>query len=328
VRKTLLVIAASLSLSFVHGCPVVNRYDPRPLKCCGDTAHYYQMVEGNYGPDVAPPFRYRPLVPAVARMFWFVVRDAPLGGWDRVFVALILADALFMALTAILIVRIAAILGLGGPAAMLAVFVHHTNFVSAHAYMLGTTDSAEAMFVSLAAWLCLTGRFAWLLPVIALAPLAKETTLVFTVVFSLLWVLFDRSARLQKGVQIVAGAAVGAVVLYGIRSAIGGAGYEAQRLSIAGIQRISASTVFGVLFARSLIYCLVPVAALILLGGSRRPPGTRQLWLALALSVAAAVLLAIYSGLGENVPRPVWAIAGWWLALWAADSIGRRFQAI
>lgn len=323
MKKTVLVVATSLSLSIPLGYQTLNRFDPRPFNV--DTGHYYKMAMGNYD-GVGVPFRFRPLVPAVAHVFWRVVRHIPLGTWDRVFVSMLLANALFLALTALLIVHLAESLGRGTLIGFIAILFHHASFITVNEYLIGRVDSADGFLIVLVTTICLANnRWFLLFPLIALSPLVKDSSLILTASFSIGYILVSPGPR-SRLTWAVAGLVVGVGTLLSIQAISGGglwAPYELAWVRIMGWFGFAP----GVLFARTTIYSLGPSIVLLLLFGWQRIRATpRPIAIGLAAALVFGYAASIYGEIGENIGRPLWSVLGWWLSIWVADGLVEKFR--
>ena len=91
-----------LLIAWGLGYPTLNRYDPRQTPGLTDVQSYAALVTGAPTLD-AGHLRFRVLVPWVARPFYQLAKGR-FGSWDPVMFGLLVADALFVAGTALLIV--------------------------------------------------------------------------------------------------------------------------------------------------------------------------------------------------------------------------------
>lgn len=205
--------SAVLGLLFVLICfglgyPTLNRYDARELG--PDWNGYYQTVLHQ---DTVEnfPFNERVLVPAVARPFAALARGH-VGTWNPVWFGLLMANSLFAATAAFLLLRIGLrVLG-DQPLALLGSTLYLLNYVVANLWLSGMVDAAEACLLLALAWALSTDRW-WLLPLLGLAGgLAKQSFLPFGTTFALTWWLVTerpvrRFGRLAWVVALVATAA-------------------------------------------------------------------------------------------------------------------------
>ncbi len=84
------------------GYPVLNRFDPRQTPGLSDVKNYASLVAGTLSPD-AGHICFRVLVPRLAKPFYGFAQGR-FGTWDPVIFGLLVADSLFVAGTAFLIV--------------------------------------------------------------------------------------------------------------------------------------------------------------------------------------------------------------------------------
>lgn len=224
-----LVIACGL------GYPVLNRFDPRQTPGLSDVKTYAAMVTGTVSPD-AGHVRFRVLVPELAKPFYFLARGfvarAEFASWDPVMFGLLMADSMFVAGTAVLIV-VLGIRQLGNPAAgLVAALLYLVNFAVPNLRLVGLVDAAEGFFLLALIW-SLTESALWAVPVIAvLGTLAKESFVPFSVVLTFAWWLVmgserdslrKRSYLLPDAVWIVGGWMLSVATMIGLQWDITGA---------------------------------------------------------------------------------------------------------
>ncbi len=190
------------------GYPPLSRYDPGKTAGLTDAADYRDMVVGREPQPVfgvvGPYARInqwehfnRVLVPFVAKPFYWLARGR-VGTWDAARFGLLVANAIFTATTACLLVAIAIGLRLNRSTALLAATLFLLDFCVVNFSLVGHVDSAECCFLLFIAWSLLTGRW-YLLPLWGvLGSLAKETFAPFSVIFVLAWWASEvRRDRLQ-----------------------------------------------------------------------------------------------------------------------------------
>ena len=187
------------------GYPILNRFDPRQTPGLSDVKTYAAIVTGNTAGLEAGLTeedmrfrRFRVLVPWLARPFYRLARGR-FATWDPVMFGLLVADSLFIAGTAVLIVVLGVALGrrnLGSPAAgLIGALLYLLNFAVPNLRLVGLVDAGEAFFLLALLW-SLSESELWALPVIAvLGALTKESFIPFSIVFTAAWWLATRSER-------------------------------------------------------------------------------------------------------------------------------------
>jgi hypothetical protein len=175
------------------GYPVLNRFDPRQTTGLSDVKTYASLVTGASSPDVGH-VRFRVLVPWLAKPFYRLAQGR-FGTWEPVMFGLLVADSLFVAGTAVLIV----ILGnrrLGSSAAgLVGALLYLVNFAVPNLRLVGLVDAGEGFFLLALLW-SLSECELWALPVIAvLGALTKESFIPFSIVFTGAWWSSTRSDR-------------------------------------------------------------------------------------------------------------------------------------
>ena len=175
------------------GYPILNRFDPRQAPGLSDVKIYASLVTGTASPH-AGHVRFRVLVPWLAKPFYRLAqgRFAP---WDPVLFGLLVADSLFVAGTAVLIVILGVILGDGlgnrqmGSSAvgLVGALLYLVNFAVPNLRLVGLVDAGEGFFLLALLW-SLSEFELWALPVIAvLGALTKESFIPFSIVLTSAW---------------------------------------------------------------------------------------------------------------------------------------------
>lgn len=175
------------------GYPVLNRFDPRQTAGLSDVKTYAALVTSMPVPD-AGHVRFRVLVPWLAKPFYRLAQGR-VGSWDPVMFGLLVADSLFVAGTAVLIV----ILGnrqLGSSSVgLVGALLYLVNFAVPNLRLVGLVDASEGFFLLALFW-SLSERKLWALPVIAvLGALTKESFIPFSIVFTSAWWFSTRKDR-------------------------------------------------------------------------------------------------------------------------------------
>jgi hypothetical protein len=189
-------LAALFCVFFLIACglgySILNRFDPRTTPGLSDVKIYAAMVTGTASAD-AGHVRFRVLVPYLARPFYRIARGRVVT-WDPVMFGLLVADSLFVAGTAVLIV----VLGnrkLSSGVGLLGALLYLVNFAVPNLRLVGLVDAGEGFFL-LALLLVLSESELWALPVICvLGVLTKESFIPFSVVMTAAWWLTTRADR-------------------------------------------------------------------------------------------------------------------------------------
>ncbi len=208
LQPDLAKVAARLALLFCIffliacglGYPILNRFDPRQTPGLSDVKTYAALVTGESIADTRQSSddlryrRFRVLLPWVAEPFYRLARGR-LATWDPVMFGLLVADSLFVAGTAVLIV----VIGnrqLGSSAVgLIGALLYLVNFAVPNLRLVGLVDAGEGFFVLALLW-SLSEFELWTLPVIAvLGALTKESFIPFSVVLTSTWWLTTRRDR-------------------------------------------------------------------------------------------------------------------------------------
>ena len=187
------------------GYPILNRFDPRQTPGLSDVKIYASLVTGTATGTASPDaghVRFRVLVPWLAKPFY---RLAPgrFATWDPVMFGLLVADSLFVAGTAVVIVVLGVILGgifgnrqPGSSAVgLVGSLLYLVNFAVPNLRLVGLVDAGEGFFLLALLW-SLSEFELWALPVIAvLGALTKESFIPFSIVLTSAWWFSTRPDR-------------------------------------------------------------------------------------------------------------------------------------
>jgi hypothetical protein len=191
------------------GYPVLNRFDPRQTPGLTDVKTYAALVTGAPAPD-AGHVRFRMLVPWLAKPFYLLAREAfakRFGSWDPVMFGLLVADSLFVAGTAVIIVVLGCTLGSGrmqdSAVGLVGALLYLLNFAVPNLRLVGLVDAGEGFFLLAVLWSLSEGEL-WLLPVIAvLGALTKESFIPFSIVLTSAWWFSTRAVGNRRRVTFL-----------------------------------------------------------------------------------------------------------------------------
>jgi hypothetical protein len=150
-------------MCFGLGYAMLNRYGPNRFPNY-DSQFYYGAVAG------APPqamdayiYRFRVLVPAVARPILWLSRGH-LRTWDPVWFALLVTNSIFCSISGVLIL-ILSLRMTGIPSvALMAPLIYFVNFTVVNEQLAGLVDSCEAWFLLIAMYALMERKY-WILPI-------------------------------------------------------------------------------------------------------------------------------------------------------------------
>ncbi len=307
------------------GYATLHRYDPRKTPGLSDTYKYYALtVDADLGVYFFKElFLGRVLVPYVARpFFWFANRFLP--SVNAGFFGLLMANSLFCATTACLIVSIGIKVFRDRGVGLLGATLYLLSFAIPNLQLAGMIDSGEACFMTALTWSLLNGRW-YLLPLWgALGALAKESFVPFASLFAFIWWWVERRESKHSNANlkwiiamVVAGLATGSA----IHSML--TGQLRLPWQIAGQARSPVN------FFVALWHCLTD-RSFWLVFGWLLPLGVWRLklfpraWLAAALATTIlALILGAYANAGGTIGRGVFDIVGPLLSLSVAVLITR-----
>jgi hypothetical protein len=179
-------------ISFGLGYPTLNRYDPRQTPGLTDVQTYAALVTHSSlpGAGLSAPrlthLRFRVLVPAVARPFYYLAKGR-IGSWDPVMFGLLVANSLFAAATAVLIFALGVRQLASYPVSLVASLLYLVNFAIPNLRLAGLVDAGEGFFLLALLW-SVADRHLWLLPFIAIfGALTKESFIPLSIAFTAIW---------------------------------------------------------------------------------------------------------------------------------------------
>jgi hypothetical protein len=310
--------ATFVLICFGLGYPTLNRYDPRQL--LPDAASYAKLAQD--GPAaVASPFRFRVLVPYLARgVDW--IAQGHTGSWDPLRFGFLVVNSIFAATTAYLIAMIGESLLGDYSVALFASALYLLNFAISNAHLAALVDAGEALFLMVAVASMFYRRWL-LLPLFGvLGALTKESFVPFSIAMAITWLVLspDTVPRRRNAIFVVAMIVAECATVIILQSVISGHlvwpwGFAADLNSHTNY----AANLMHSLLDRSSWYILIWLLPL----GLVRIRSFPREWVASAAvaSVCALGLNAYHStvgGGGGGIGRYVFDIAGPLLSLSAA----------
>jgi len=308
------------------GYAPLNRYDPGQASGTSDADQYRDIVSGrkSHRPLVGTAALgrlgqqenyYRILVPYVAKPFYWLARGH-LGTWDAARFGLLVANSMFTAITACLLVVIGLYLALDFSTALLGATLFLLNFSITNLNLTGLVDSAEGCFLLISVWSLLTGRW-FLLPLWGiLGALAKETFALLSVMLAFGWWISEvRPDRLHlPRLAWICGLGVAGLttVTLAMSAVAGGLVWPWQ---FAASMRASSNFLGGLrgcLLDRTFWY---PFVWLLPLGVLRLRNLPRPWVLATGVAFSGALVLGAYNNAGGNTARALFNTAGPLLSL-------------
>jgi hypothetical protein len=210
-------------ICFGLGYPTLNRYDPRTAVGTSDSSDYYKLVTS--GPSaVEQHTRFRVLGPYLARPFYRLAQGR-FGTWNPVFFGLLVANAMFTATAAYLLVMVGYRHVGDYATAMLGATLYLLNFATANIWLAGYVDAGEGCFLMVLTWTLFSDRW-WLLPLWGvLGALAKETFVPLSIAYGATWWLVSKRQHLlgfSRGVWVAALAVTGLATVTVFQSVVTG----------------------------------------------------------------------------------------------------------
>jgi hypothetical protein len=316
VIRWLLFFLISLGLGYA----AVQRYDPRQTEGLSDAAVYYRIVINQ--PVEARELRFRVLVPYLARPF-YALANRFLSEPRSVYLALLIANSIFCATSACLIVLVGLRLSANPAIGLLGATLYLLNFAVTNLYLPAMIDAGEAFALLGLTVTLLSRRWRWVPIWGALGAVAKETFVPIATVFALTWWFVayrkhaERWRRLVPVLLLILSAAVVMIVLRLIFA-------EFIETSAILEQTHASGSGFGgrlgVFFSPTVWYVFIWLLPLGAISLNKLP---RPWVVASILAAVAALILGMYRDIGGNVARPLFSILGPILslstAMWLID---------
>ncbi len=329
-RYFLLLWSLFFLVCFGLGYPTLKRYDPRATRGMSDTIKYYAMTTGEDQSYFRDVFRRRVLVPTVARPFYWLALRLP-GTWDPGFFGLLVANSIFCAATACLIVSIGTKLLNDLSVSLFGAALYLLSFAVPHLLLVGLVDAGEACFMALLIWSLQNGRWS-LLPVLGIfGAMAKETFVPFSTVFACVWWFMEgRSGDQTQGrrrslIFIAAMALLGLGTVMLVHSQV--MGVFAWPWEMARTARADANYLKSIVRAFTQPNFWYVFGWLLPLGIWRLGSFPRKWVAATAAAAVMAILLGAFIDAGGSIGRSVFNISGPLLSLSVALLISRPINA-
>lgn len=303
ILRWLLFFVITLGLGYA----ALSRYDPRHIESLSDSLIYTRLVAGE--PVMGRDSRFRILVPYVARPFYWLAKGR-LGSDRAALLALLIANSIFCATSASLLVAIAFRVIGDLSTALLSAVLYLSSFALPHLQLAGMIDSGEACFALALTLSLLTNKW-WMLPLWAfLGALAKETFVPLATLFAFAW-WFVGYRKMSSGVgRVLWPISIGVVGLATVtilQSIISGYLHWPWQTEVLDPETGYLARVGDSLFSSGFWYVF---AWLLPLGVWRLRDLPREWVLASAIAALGALALGLYKGVGGNVARPMFDFAG------------------
>jgi hypothetical protein len=321
--RALVLWAVFFVTAFSLGYPTLNRYNPATTGLA-DTQYYVAMVEKDIRDVGGSHWRYRVMVPLLAKpVYW--AAQGHIGSWHPGFFALLVVNAAFAASTALLLAflgrRLLGDIRIG----LLAAFLFLSNFNLSNLYLSGLVDSAEVFFLVVLAWLLFDHRWWSVAGLGILGALARETFVPYSCALFGGWFLAERWYRNHGPAPYFSGcglAVLGLATVILVRFVIAGTAEMPWHTASSEIPDLSRmlTGIPAQLSNRNMIYTFAVIGPLGLLGLGTLP---RSWVVGSGFAFLVALLLGAGAGADNNIGRPLFNAAGPLLVVAAAGFLWR-----
>lgn len=304
------------TVSFSLGYATLNRYSPEEVPGLSDSRHYYRMARGEHE-VVPPPFRLRPLVPALVRGTQVIVARLPLGSWDPTRLSFLIVCGAFVAAASMIIAALALIANRESSEALLASFVYATAFPVVNMQLCGLVDAAEGLAIAALAFGLGTHRMSWAMGIVTASALVKESAPLLATSFAGAWIILGPRWPALSRAKALAGIALAATAAGCVLVALAWTeGLPAgAHLPKAPVPGSLGTNLLDCLTAHSLLYTFAALAPTAWLMRHTLPAAlVPASW----VTAAVALVAGVSAGVAENVTRLVFGACGPMLALGAA----------
>jgi hypothetical protein len=185
------------------GYPNLRRIDWRQARGgLEDVLTYADLVTTPPTPDLNQHMQFRVLIPFLARPVYRIAKNH-IGTWDPIMFALLVVNSIFVALTVtVLLMVVHRELG-NYSVALGSALIYLLNFAVPNLRLAGLIDAGEGFFLMVLVWSLLREDY-WALPIWAvIGATAKESFVVFLMVFTLSWWLCSRKALRSPSIAAV-----------------------------------------------------------------------------------------------------------------------------
>ncbi len=336
LSRLILVWGVFFLICFSLGYPTLNRYSPttagataeKPYGSLVDTLHYADLVENGFMDTPDSIWRYRVLVPYVAKPFYALAKGN-IGSWNPVYFGLLVANSIFIASAAILLFMIGSAVTGSATVGFISSLLLLSHFNISNLYLAGLVDSSELFLMILTAWLLLNNKWQMLPLVAVLAFLSRETTVVFTSGLAAGWLIVEavrnglrRPQIYRSGGYLLVAIVIGLGGLLALRY-VGTSALVPGWLQRAGSDpaAINLSTgMSNLVTSKTLLYSFVWLLPLGLAG--LKSVSGNWVW-ASVMTTGGAFLMIIFMDAGDNAARPLFNTLGPVLLVGAAVVITR-----
>lgn len=326
-------------ICFSLGYPTLNRYAPDtaaattdwPYAALADTRYYTSMIENGFMEEPDSHWRYRVLVPYVAKPF-YILSKGYIGSWNPIFFSLLITNSLFVALAALFLFLTGATVTGSKTVGFISSLLCLCHFNISNLYLSGLVDSSELFVMVFTAWLVSQKKWRALPLVAVLAFLSRETTVIFSSGLAFFWVMVDVGRGDYRRPEIFS---ILFFIFSGLAIGLGGltllhyvgtmelvmpwnlgakSGLSSTSLKV-GMQALMSS--------KGVIYSFIWLLPLGLLGIRSIPKN--WLWSSLFLTGVALALIVIANA-GDNAGRPLFNTSGPMLLVAAAAYVTKLLK--
>lgn len=315
-RQAVLLFCVFLVVCFVLGYPCLGRYDPATTHGLTDSQEYFTMMRFDYD-HANPPYKYRILVPSLAGILLPAFTKVHPSTWNPSTLALLVVNSMLLAGAGLLLCMLALRIGCGAAAAIVSPFIFLTCFPVANSFLSGLVDSGEVFCMLLLFHAAAKRRWRLVPFIVVVGALAKETFIVFMVVFlATFWIvsyIAEKKRNAPLAIYSLVSLILGIAALFFVRKLVGEAAYAPHDFSLGRI----AAMVSPIYFFECLKDFFFSSGALLYTFAIILPFGLMRikklpLWFVAGSGAmgTAAYIAGAYAGISSDLFRPMFTTLG------------------
>ena len=318
-KKYLFLFILFMTISFNIGWSGFVRYDTTNMHSNGDIRQYLFMAQDM---DAEAPFRYRVIIPFIAKSIYTTIKDIPMGHWNPLGLSFWIVNSIFVSLCAMLIYIISSQIGFRHSVSILSSLLYLSSFPVINFHVLPHIDSLEVLLLLFSIYMVQLNKF-FILPFVAfISGFAKETTFVFICSYFLGYIViqycYDKIEDKKALLTVLLSVVLGIISTILVRSTVGGEVYGNYTRSFFEQMKLAFDLLLPSTFSRTFLYTF-PALIIFSIPSIKKIP-QNILFPSIGM-VFLAYVMSIYGVVGHNIFRPIFNVSGWLLCIMSAYTL-------